>query len=69
MTMSRRITSLAHADDALNRLGYLAFSATPRPQVRRLLDVAAYYRGEIATLQDQLNQGKEGTAWRQKVTK
>ena len=69
MTKPRRITSLAQADEALNGLGYLEYAATPRRGVRRLLEVAAFYRGEIARREEEENQGKEGTAWRQKVTK
>ena len=68
MTKPRRITSLAQADEALNGLGYLEYAATPRRGVRRLLEVAAYYRGEVARLEEQLNQGKD-TAWQKRVTK
>ena len=48
----RRILSLEQADARLCELSnWLSAAGQPRKQVRELLDIAAFYRGEVDRLQ------------------
>lgn len=71
MTKPRRPLTLDHADARLGELTpWLYRVGTPPGPVREALGIAAFYRGEIARLMDELKQTKEGdTAWQRKVGK
>ncbi|MCE9565768.1 MAG: hypothetical protein K8U57_27400 [Planctomycetes bacterium] len=51
MTRPRRILSLEQADNRLGELSsWLSAAGQPRKQVRELLEIAAFYRGEVDRL-------------------